>query len=159
MRKLFATSNDFTLTVLRLALGVAFFYHGSQKALGWFGGPGFSNMMAGFESGGMPAPLAFLAIMAEFLGGIGLLLGLLSRIAAFGIMVNMLVAIFLVNLPNGFSANWSGQQKGEGIEFHVLAIAMGLAILIRGAGCLSFDGVIARGMDGASAGGRNKGAS
>ena len=144
MRKLFSTNDDITLTVLRLALGAAFFYHGTQKALGWFGGPGFSNMVTGFESAGIPAPLAFLAIMAEFLGGIGLLLGLLSRIAAFGIMVNMLVAIFTVNLPNGFSMNWGGQQKGEGYEFHVLAVAMGLAILVKGAGLWSVDRAIDR---------------
>ncbi len=144
LRKLFSTSDDITLTLLRLAVGVAFFMHGTQKALGWFGGPGFPAMMTGFESGGIPAPFAFLAIMAEFLGGIGLLLGLLSRVAAFGIMCNMLVAIFRVHLPNGLSMNWSGQQKGEGYEYHILVIAIGLAILIKGAGSLSADLAISR---------------
>jgi putative oxidoreductase len=145
MRKLFSTSDDLALTILRLGLGVEFFVHGTQKALGWFGGPGYSAMMNGFESGGIPAPLAFLAIMAEFLGGIGLLLGLLSRIAAFGIMVNMVVAIFRVNLPNGFFMNWTGQQKGEGYEYHVLVLVIGLAILVKGAGPLSVDRAISGG--------------
>jgi putative oxidoreductase len=139
MRKLFATSENVGLTILRLGLGAVFFAHGAQKTLGWFGGPGFSAMMTGFESGGIPAPFAFLAIMAEFLGGIGLLLGLLTRIAAFGITCNMLVAIFSVHLPNGFFMNWTGQQKGEGYEYHVLVLAMALMIMIQGAGRLSLD--------------------
>jgi putative oxidoreductase len=142
MRKLLSTTDDLVLTILRLGLGVEFFYHGTQKALGWFGGPGFSNMMRGFEAGGIPAPFAFLAIMAEFLGGIGLLLGLLSRVAAFGIMCNMVVAIIRVHWPIGFSMNWSGQQKGEGFEYHVLVLVIGLAILMKGAGPLSVDRAI-----------------
>jgi putative oxidoreductase len=143
LRKLFSTNADITLTILRLALGVEFFAHGAQKALGWFGGPGYSAMMAGFESGGIPAPLAFLAIMAEFLGGLGLLLGLLSRIAIFGIMCNMVVAIFLVNLPNGLFMNWTGQQKGEGYEYHILVLAIGVLLIVKGAGMLSLDHAIA----------------
>jgi putative oxidoreductase len=143
MRNLFSTSDSVGLTILRLGLGVVFFAHGAQKALGWFGGPGYSAMMAGFEAGGIPPLFAFLAIMAEFLGGIGLLLGLLSRVAAFGIMCNMAVAIYRVHLPNGLFMNWSGQQKGEGYEFHILVLAMGLVILIQGAGLLSIDRAIA----------------
>src|SRR5580693_10438296 len=121
VRKLFATDDNTATTILRLMLGVVFFAHGAQKMLGWFGGYGFSGTM-GFFTGGLhiPAPLAFLAIAAEFFGGIGLLLGLLTRIAAFGITVNMLVAIFTVHLQFGLFANWAGTQKGEGIEFHLL---------------------------------------
>ena len=81
--KLFATSNDFVLTIVRLILGVTFFMHGAQKMLGWFGGYGFHATMGFFtQNAGIPAPLAFLAICAEFFGGLGLLVGLLSRIAA-----------------------------------------------------------------------------
>ncbi|HTR26196.1 MAG TPA: DoxX family protein [Terriglobales bacterium] len=83
-----------TLTFVRLVLGVTFFMHGSQKMLGWFGGYGFQGTMGFFtQQMGIPAPLASLAICAEFFGGIGLIVGLLSHIAAFGIIVNMLVAI------------------------------------------------------------------
>jgi len=71
-RKLLTTSDDWTLTLLRLVLGVVFFAHGAQKMLGWFGGYGFSGTMGYFTHGGIPAPLAFLAIAAEFFGGIGL---------------------------------------------------------------------------------------
>ncbi len=142
--KLVSTSNDFTLTVVRLALGLVFFLHGAQKMLGWFGGYGFHGTMGFFtQQMGIPAPLAFLAICAEFFGGIGLLIGLLSRVAAFGIIVNMLVAIVTVHRFNGIFMNWSGQQKGEGFEFHILAIVLAMVVLVKGAGALSVDRAIA----------------
>jgi len=68
----------------------------------------------------IPAIFAFLAIAAEFFGGLGLILGLLTRVAAFGIAVNMLVAVVTVHSHFGFFANWSGTQKGEGYEYHLL---------------------------------------
>ena len=142
--KIVSTSNDFTLTVVRLVLGVTFFAHGAQKMLGWFGGYGFHGTMGFFtQQMGIPAPLAFLAICAEFFGGLGLLVGLLGRIAALGIMVNMLVAIATVHHVNGFFMNWTGQQKGEGFEFHLLAIALAIVVLIKGSGAISIDRAIA----------------
>ena len=126
--------------IARLTLGLVMFPHGAQKALGWFGGPGFHGTMEMFT--GMmhiPALFAVLAIAAEFLGSLGLIVGLFSRIAAFGIAVNMLVAILTVHAANGFFMNWFGKQKGEGYEYHLLAIAIALAILVRGAGALSLD--------------------
>jgi len=143
-RRLLYTSAGWELTVARLALGIVMFPHGIQKTLGWFGGPGFHNMMAGFTQGGIPAPLAFLAICAEFLGGLGLILGLLARVAAFGITCVMLVAIVKVNLANGFFINWAGNQKGEGIEFHVLAIGIAIAVMLKGAGAFSLDRALSR---------------
>jgi len=128
------------MTIIRVVLGVVFFAHGSQKMLGWFGGYGFSGTMSFFtHQMGIPAPFAFLAIAAEFFGGLGLIVGFLGRIAAFGILCNMLVAIMMVHRHNGFFMNWSGAQKGEGIEYHLLAIAITLAILIEGSGALSVD--------------------
>lgn len=142
--KLFSTSNDFVLTIVRLALGVTFFMHGAQKMLGWFGGYGFHATMGTFTHYlGIPAPLAFLAICAEFFGGLGLLVGLLSRVAALGIIVNMLVAIATVHHVNDFFMNWTGQQKGEGFEFHLLAIALAIVVLIKGSGAVSIDRAIA----------------
>jgi putative oxidoreductase len=101
--------------------------------------------MGFFEHSGIPAVFAFLAIMAEFAGGLGLLLGLLGRVAAFGILCNMLVAIATVHAHNGLFMNWTGQKKGEGFEYHVLAIGMALAVLIGGSGALSFDRLLSRG--------------
>jgi len=142
--KLFSTPNDLTLTVVRLVLGIVFFAHGAQKMLGWFGGYGFHGTMGFFtQQMGIPAPLAFLAICAEFFGGLGLIFGLLTRIAAFGIIVNMLVAIITVHHVNGLFMNWFGNQKGEGYEYHLLAIALGLVLLIKGAGALSLDRLLA----------------
>jgi putative oxidoreductase len=138
-QKLIHTSNDVSLTVLRLVLGVVFFAHGAQKMLGWFGGFGFHGTMGMFAHLGMPAPMAFLIICTEFFGGLGLIVGLLSRIAALGIGCLMIGAIFMVHLQNGFFMNWMGTQKGEGFEYHLLAIAIAAALLLRGAGAFSAD--------------------
>jgi putative oxidoreductase len=143
-RKLLSTSNDTTLTVMRLVLGTVMFAHGAQKMLGWFGGYGFHGTMGFFTGMGVPAPLAFLAICAEFFGGIGLIVGLLSRVAALGIITNMLVAVATVHLHVGFFMNWAGTQKGEGYEYHLLAIALGLLIAVKGGGALSVDRSLSR---------------
>ena len=138
--KLINTTDDPAITILRLVLGVIFFAHGAQKALGWFGGFGFSATMGFFTQGmHIPAPLAFLAICAEFLGSIGLILGFLGRAAAFGIACNMMVAVAMVHWHYGFFANWLGNQKGEGFEYHILALAIALVIMIRGSGAFSID--------------------
>jgi len=143
-RKLINTTGDPVITILRLVLGVVFFAHGAQKALGWFGGYGFSGTMGFFtQVMHLPAPFAFLAICAEFLGGIGLILGLLSRVAAFGIACNMVMGVAMVHRHFGLFANWSGTQKGEGIEYHLLAIAIALAIMIKGSGAFSVDRALA----------------
>lgn len=147
--KLLHTTDDHTLTLLRVGLGVVFFAHGSQKMLGWFGGNGFHATVTYFTHGmGVPEAFAVLAILAEFLGGIGLILGFLSRIAAFGIAVNMFVAIFEVHLANGLFMNWTGAQHGEGIEFHILALCMLFTVMVRGAGAWSVDRLIDRSMPG-----------
>jgi len=144
-RKLINTTGDPVITIFRLVLGVVFFAHGAQKTLGWFGGYGFSGTMGFFtQQAHIPAPFAFLAICAEFLGGIGLILGFLGRVAAFGIACNMIAAVVMVHWRFGLFANWAGNQKGEGIEFHLLAIAIALAILIKGSGAASIDRALSK---------------
>jgi putative oxidoreductase len=146
-RRLFATDDSTATAILRLVLGVVFFAHGAQKMLGWFGGFGFAATMGFFTGvGHIPAPLAFLAIAAEFFGGIGLILGFLTRIAALGIGVNMLVAILTVHLPFGFFMNWTGAQKGEGFEFHLLVLGIVAFLVIRGAGAFSVDRALSAAM-------------
>ncbi len=105
IRSIVNTTNDPALAVLRLVLGVVFFAHGAQKALGWFGGPGFSGTMDYFAQMGIPAPVALLPICVEFLGGLGLLVGFLGRIAALGVIADMAVAVFVVHWPFGFFMN------------------------------------------------------
>jgi putative oxidoreductase len=144
LRKLIHTNPHAAPAILRLALGVVFFTHGAQKMLGWWGGYGFSATMSGFEHTGIPAVFAFLAIAAEFFGGLGLILGLLGRVAAFGIACVMVVAIVKVHAVNGFFMNWAGRQKGEGIEYHVLVLAMTAAIMIMGSGAWSVDRLLGR---------------
>jgi putative oxidoreductase len=144
-RKLINTTDDFSLTILRLILGGVFFAHGAQKALGWFGGYGFTGTMGFFtQQLHIPAVLAFLAICAEFLGGIGLVLGLLGRVAAFGILCDMLVAVWLVHFKFGFFINWSGAKAGEGYEYHLLAMAVALALIVKGSGALSIDRALSK---------------
>jgi len=143
LRKLLVTDDNAATVILRLILGVVFFAHGAQKMLGWFGGYGFSGTMGYFTgTAHIPAVFAFLAIAAELFGGLGLLFGFLTRIAAFGISVNMLVAIATVHGAMGFFMNWTGAQKGEGFEYHLLVLAITAFLMIRGAGAFSIDRAI-----------------
>jgi putative oxidoreductase len=144
LKRLMGTSNDVSLTTLRVVLGVVFFAHGAQKMLGWFGGFGFHGSMGFFTHIGIPAPIAYLIICIEFFGGLGLIVGLLTRIAALGIAGDMIGAVFMVHLQNGFFMNWTGTQKGEGIEYHLLALAMAAALLLRGAGAFSLDRALSK---------------
>ena len=140
LQKLIRTDDDIGGLVLRVMLGIVFFPHGAQKLFGWFGGNGFSGTMAFFtDKMGIPAVLAFLAIMAESVGAVAVIAGFLTRIGALGIGTNMVVAIFMVHLPNGFFMNWVGNQKGEGFEYHLLVIAIALTLVIKGGGKWSID--------------------
>jgi putative oxidoreductase len=144
MKTLFKTNNSVAPTLARLTLGIVFFPHGAQKVLGWFGGYGFSGTMTFFtQQMHIPAVLAVLAIAAEFLGSLGLITGFLARLSALGVAVNMAVAVAMVHHANGFFMNWYGNQKGEGFEYHILAIGLALIVMIYGAGALSVDGAIA----------------
>ena len=143
--KLLATNGDWVLTVVRVVLGIAFFAHGAQKLLGWFGGHGLEATVRTFHDHlGIPTPLAYLAISTEFFGGLGLIVGLLSRIAALGVAITMLVAMFKVHWQFGFFINWFGDKKGHGIEYHLLAIALAAVIIAHGAGALSLDRALYR---------------
>jgi len=148
LKKLFNTDDDDVAAfVLRVLLGLVFFPHGMQKLTTMFGGYGFMGTL-GFFTGklGIPAVFAILAILAEGLGWMGLIAGLLTRVAAFGICVNMVVAVYMLHWQNGFFMNWFGNQKGEGFEYHILVIAIALALMIRGGGKWSVDKAIANGM-------------
>jgi putative oxidoreductase len=138
------TSNDPFLTLARLAMGVLFFMHGAQKLLGWFGGYGFAGTMGFFtEKMGLPPVLAFLAIVTEFFGALALIAGVLTRPAAFALILFTLVAMS-GHVANGFFMNWFGSQKGEGYEIHLLMLTLLAMNLVRGAGAVSLDNWLAR---------------
>ncbi len=140
---LVGTHGDVVPLVLRLTLAVVMFAHGAQKALGWFGGSGLKGTLDLLRKSGVPSPVAVLAIMAEFLGPLGLAVGLLTRVAALGIAAVMLGAILTVHGQHGFFMNWYGKEQGEGFEYHVLAIGLAVALVLNGAGVWSLDAVIA----------------
>jgi putative oxidoreductase len=147
LRDLFSTNPDWTLTIIRTILGVVFFAHGAQKLLGWFGGPGLNQTMrAMHDSLGLPRLLAFAAVATEFLGGVGLVVGLLSRVAAVGIGVTMLSAIVMVHGRNGLFMDWFGARKNHGYEYHLLALALALVLIAKGSGAFSLDRVVLNSM-------------
>lgn len=139
LTRLLHTDFDYTLTWLRIVAGSVMFAHGAQKVLGWFGGPGYGATLSGFVTMGIPEPLAVIAILTEFFGSIALMAGLVGRLASLGLAIEMVVAVALVHLPHGFFMNWTGEQAGEGFEYHILFVAMMVPLVIRGAGALSID--------------------
>ena len=119
---------DWALLVARSIVGVIFMAHGAQKLFGAFGGPGLSAVVQ------MMGPLGYLVTIGEFFGGLGLVLGFLSRFSAASITLVMLGAIGMVHAKFGFFMNWAGKQAGEGFEYHLLAIGILLPIMIAGPG-------------------------
>ncbi len=148
MYTFFRTDDSWAGLILRVVLGGVIFAHGAQKLLGWFGGFGFEGTMGFFtQKMGLPWLIAFLVIIGESIGSLGLIAGLFTRFTAASFVVIMLGAILTVHLPQGFFMNWFGQQQGEGFEYHLLVIAMSVVLAIIGGGKWSLDGVIAKWLD------------
>lgn len=144
-KRILSTMDSFAPTVLRLALAGVMFPHGAQKLLGWFGGHGYEATIKSFtQDMQIPYALALAVIITEFFGSILLLAGFLTRIWALGFAILMTVAAIKVHMAYGFFMNWSGNQKGEGFEYHILALGISLALLIFGGGSLSVDGALAQ---------------
>jgi len=145
MKAFFQTDESWTGLILRLTLGIVMFPHGAQKVLGWYGGFGFDGTMGYFTlTMGLPWIIAFLIVIGEFFGSLGLLVGFLTRFSAASIGVIMLGAITMVHLQNGFFMNWFGKQAGEGYEYHLLVLGIAIALTIIGAGRWSVDQQIAQ---------------
>ncbi|MFI8394868.1 DoxX family protein [Pseudomonas sp. NPDC078863] len=139
INKILFTRAGYGLTVLRIAVGVIFAAHGSQKLFGLFGGYGLAGTAQWMESIGLTPGylMASLAGGTEFFAGLALIIGLLVRPAALGLAFLSLVAIFSVHIGNGlFMAN-------NGYEFALALLAGSIAVLIEGAGKLSADRAIA----------------
>jgi len=141
--KLLRTEDDAVLAILRIALGLVFFAHGVQK-LGWLDVYGSNRAIEIVPETAGISVLAFLSLAVELLGGLGLILGLFGRIAAFSLAANIFADIMLVHGRNGFFMNWLGNQGGEGVEYHLLALAITLSVLLNGSGAFSFDQALRR---------------
>ena len=143
MKCLFQTNDKFSYWVPRVILGCVMLPHGAQKLFGWFGGFGFTNTMTYFaQTACLPWIIAFLIVMGESLGSLGLILGFFTRLSALGLICIMVGAIITVHIPNGFFMNWFGKQAGEGFEYHLLVIGMSIPLLISGGGKYSVDVLI-----------------
>ena len=141
MLRFLSTDDSTTRLFQRLVLGAVMLPHGAQKLFGLFGGYGFTGTM-GFFTGtlGMPAPVGWLVIAAETIGALALMAGLATRLTAFGVAAVMVGAVWFAHLPHGFFMNWTGAQGGEGFEYHLLALALALPIVVAGGGAASVDG-------------------
>lgn len=145
LERLFKTNSDINSMIIRLALGLVILPHGMQKVFGAFGGYGFEGTMQFFtHTMGIPYVFALLAIIAEFGGGIGLILGFATRLSAFGAGFSVLIGALMVHVQNGFFMNWFGTQKGEGYEYHILFVAMALSLIFTGGGKFSLDRLISK---------------
>lgn len=136
---------SWVLFVQRVVLALVMLPHGAQKLLGWFGGYGFSGTMGFFtDTMHIPAPIALLVILGESIGAVMLALGLATRLSAFGVSAIMVGAMLTSHAQHGFFMNWFGNQQGEGIEFHLLALALGLPLAIWGGGRYAIDSFLQR---------------
>lgn len=143
-RNHFQPAGSLGLLLLRISLGTIFIAHGSQKLLGAFGGQGLGATIKAFEEGlGIPPALTLLVVITEFAGGIAVVCGFLTRLAALGIASVMAVAIYMVHGANGFFLNARCVPgQGHGIEFNVALMGMALALVFMGAGSWSIDRLI-----------------
>ncbi|HWW16701.1 MAG TPA: DoxX family protein [Candidatus Dormibacteraeota bacterium] len=126
------------LLVMRLALGAVMFVHGYHKVFG-----GLHHHAQFVASLGLPAWTAYVSSFTEFLGGLLVLIGLFTRIAAFAICINLSVAILKVHLHNGLMGN-------GGYEFPLALAALAFALIFFGAGPIAFDHIRAPGGGGKS---------
>ena len=129
-------------TALRLCVGAVFVAHGAQKLFGVWGGPGLDGTTAYFSTLGLnpPYPLAAIAALTEFAGGLLLLIGWLTRWVAMALAIDMLVAIVKVHYKYGFFLNWNLTPfKGHGMEYSIVLIGALVCLMLTGAGALSLD--------------------
>lgn len=133
--------------VLRVVAGAVFVAHGAQKLFGLWGGEGLTGTAAGFEQLGLaPAyPLAVLAGLVEFVGGLLLIAGAFTLFAALALIIVMAVAAWKVHIANGFFINWAlVPGRGHGFEFDLTLIGALVALMLTGPGAFSVDGRRAR---------------
>ena len=142
---------DVGLLILRVGLGVLFLFYGSQKMFGLFGGLGYSGQVEAFIKDGFPPLLAHLAILSEFGGGLALLLGFLTPLAAFSLACVMAAATFRnMSQPDAWNLLLtSGKGADVSRFFYTFSLLMAcIAVLAMGSGKISLDGKLFRGKKG-----------
>jgi putative oxidoreductase len=145
IRRIASTEARLAPAIARVVLGGVMWPHGAQKMMGIFGGEGFSATVSGMHAHlFIPQWLVVVAILTEFFAPIALVLGLLSRVAALGIGIVMVVAMATLHVYNGFFMNWTGLKSGEGFEYHLLALGLAAVVFLQGGGFLSIDRAISR---------------
>lgn len=137
-----STQHDYICFMLRVVAGLIILPYGLQKIFGWFpplgGGIGIEGTIADFKAKKLPALIAWLVIIAQVFGSIGLIIGCLGRVAALGNFIIFASAIF-VHAPDGWSMNWTGRKKGEGVEYFILLLSILFVIILKGSGAWSVD--------------------
>lgn len=139
LRAIIETSDDRIPMLARLALGIVMLPHGGQDLFAWFGGAGIDGALGEYTALGIPPFLGWIVILVKFFGGVALIVGFLGRAAAFAIALVLLAAVVTIHWSVGFFMNWHGALKGEGFEFHILAVTLAVIVIIRGSGALSVD--------------------
>jgi len=143
IKTLLQTNSDYVYTFLRIIAGIIVFPYGMQKLFGWssapeFGVPGINRTLAQLTARNIPKFIAWLIIIGQSIGSIALMSGFLGRIAAGGLFV-IFTGALIVHLPDGWTMNWFGSKRGEGIEFFVLLLSFLLVIVLKGSGGASID--------------------
>jgi len=127
LRALLQTDTDYTLCFLRVIAGIIIFPYGMQKLLGWFddfgGGVGIQQTLAKMNEKKIPEALAWLIIVGQSIGSLALITGCFGRIAA-GANFIIFTGALIVHLPDGWTMNWLGKKKGEGIEYFIMLLAL-----------------------------------
>lgn len=123
--------NKYAPLILRLGVGIVFAVHGYQKMFI----QGFDGVAGFFSSVGIPAAMffAYLVTILELAGGIMLIAGLLTRWISGLLAINMIVAMFVVHIQNGFYVS------GGGYEFVLILLVSSLSLMLSGAGTYSLD--------------------
>ncbi|MBS1663668.1 MAG: DoxX family protein [Bacteroidetes bacterium] len=139
VQKITKSESSYTQLILRLTFGIVLWPHGAQLLVGWFGGPGYTSSMTMFEAFGLSPIIAFLVIIIQFFGSLLILAGLFTRLASIASIILFLGMIFKAHLQVGFFMNWAGTLKGEGYEYHILAIGVLLVLAVYGSGKFALD--------------------
>jgi putative oxidoreductase len=145
MWRLFETDASWRSLIQRVVLAGVMLPHGLQK-LGAFGGGGGLEQSSQYLAHATHLPYVFgvLAVLAETVGALLLLTGFLTRLGAIGVTGVMIGAVLSTHLGNGFFMNWFGDKGGEGFEYHLLALALAIPLIVSGGGLWSIDRAIDR---------------